>query len=215
MQPRATLLTFAGLVGLTALAAAQEPADPYAGRIHKASDDPLRTLKRMQIPKGMQAELTAAEPLLANPIAFCFDHQGRIYVAESFRLHKGVPDNRGHMNWLDVELANRTVADRIAMYKKFKHYDKWGKEHDRIRKLWDADGNGKMDRASVFADGFKNPEDGLGSGVLRGTARSTTPAFPTSGCSRTPTATTAPTRRNPCTMGTASTSPSSATTCTG
>lgn len=166
MQPRATLLTFAGLVGLTALAAAQEPADPYAGRIHKASDEPLRTLKRMQIPKGMQAELTAAEPLLANPIAFCFDHQGRIYVAESFRLHKGVPDNRGHMNWLDVELANRTVADRIAMYKKFKHYDKWGKEHDRIRKLWDADGDGKMDRAAVFADGFKNPEDGLGSGVL-------------------------------------------------
>jgi quinoprotein glucose dehydrogenase len=118
----------------------------------------------MQVPAGLKAELHAAEPLLANPVAFCFDEQGRIYVAETFRLHKGVTDNRNHSKWLDDDLAARTVADRLAMYRKY-NYDAAG-AHDRVRRLEASSGRGKPDRATIFAAGFNRPEDGLGSGLL-------------------------------------------------
>src|SRR4051794_37932891 len=85
-------------------------ADPYEKKIARASGEAERALGRMQLPAGLKAEVHAAEPLLANPVAFCFDEQGRIYVAETFRLHKGVTDNRNHSKWLDDELAARTVA---------------------------------------------------------------------------------------------------------
>ena len=71
------------------------------------------------MPEGLKVELFAAEPLLANPVAFCFDEKGVAYVAETFRLHDGVTDTRGHMDWLDDDMACRTVADRVAMYKKY------------------------------------------------------------------------------------------------
>ena len=113
-------------------------------------------------------ELFAAEPLLANPVAFCVDEKNGFYVAETFRLHHGVTDTRGHMNWLDDDLASRTVADRVAMYRKYlgKEFERYGKEHDRVRLIEDKDGDGKADAASVFADGFHDASEGLGSGLL-------------------------------------------------
>jgi quinoprotein glucose dehydrogenase len=163
-----------GFVALSALGAfwlaeAAEPADkPYSPRIAAASDEPARAIKRMRVPKGIEATPWAAEPLLANPVAFCFDEQGRCYVAETFRLHAGVTDNRGHMNWLDDDLASRTVADRVALYRKhlkdkFKSYET---EHDRVRLLVDTKGAGVADRATVFADGFHHAADGIGAGLL-------------------------------------------------
>src|SRR6185295_10423654 len=108
-------VTLALLFSLASPVWSQQTADPQAGKISKASDEPLKSLKRMQVPNALTAELWAAEPLVANPVAFCFDEKGRIYVAETFRLHRGVTDNRGNMKWLDDELANRTVAERVAM----------------------------------------------------------------------------------------------------
>lgn len=109
----------------------------------------------------------AAEPALANPVAFCIDTKGRIYVAESFRLQRGVTDNREHKDWIDQELACRTVADRVKMYeRKFaKEIDKWKSEHERIRVLEDTNGDGVADRSEVFADGFKELADGIGAGL--------------------------------------------------
>ena len=51
-------------------------------------------MKQFQVPDGFQIELFAAEPMLANPVAFCLDGQGRVYVCETFRQKKGVEDNR-------------------------------------------------------------------------------------------------------------------------
>ncbi len=158
---------FAFLIPLCAclpFAGAQHGFDPQSSKIAKASDEGLKAIKRIQLPKGLTAELWAAEPLLANPVSFCFDERGRIFVAESFRLHNGVPDNRGHMNWLDEELANRTVAERVAMYKKYKYNTTT--DPDRVRMLSSSKGSGPPDQSTVFATGFNRPEDGLGSGVL-------------------------------------------------
>lgn len=94
-------------------------SQPYSPPIAPASDQAKQAIRSFRVPGGLNVELFAAEPLLANPVAFCIDEKGVVYVAETFRLNAGVTDTRGHMNWLDDDLASRTVADRVAMYKKF------------------------------------------------------------------------------------------------
>lgn len=164
MRHRSLVLILPLLAFLGLRSAAGDP-DPYAKKLKGPSDEGVKAIPRIQKPKGTTIDLVAAEPLLANPIAFCIDEKGRFYVAETFRLHAGVPDNRGRP-WLEDELASRTVADRIAMYKKYKYFAEAGKEHDRVRLVWDSDGDGKADKATIFADGFNKPEDGLGSGLI-------------------------------------------------
>src|SRR5437762_10325498 len=141
---RSALALGAILIPLLALLASPEaeppPAQPFAPKIAAASDEGRLAMKRFQMPAGFQAELFAAEPLLANPVSFCFDEKGRCYVAETFRLHHGVTDNRGHMNWLDDDLASRTVDDRVAMYRKYakdKFRATYETERERVRLIED------------------------------------------------------------------------------
>jgi quinoprotein glucose dehydrogenase len=142
--------------------------EAYSPKIASKSEEADQSIKRFRIPAGMTAQTFAAEPMLANPVAFCFDEQGRVYVAETFRQQKGVEDNRGHGNWLLDDLAAQTVADRVAFFKKHLKDDvrKYTLEHDRIRLIEDTDGDGKADKATVFADGFNAIEDGTGAGLL-------------------------------------------------
>ncbi|MCS6865078.1 MAG: PQQ-dependent sugar dehydrogenase [Gemmataceae bacterium] len=113
----------------------------------------------------MRVELWAAEPLLANPVSFCFDEKGRVYIAETTRFGNGVPDTRHHMQWLEEDLANRSIDDLLAMYKKHR-YTGFEKFDDQIRLVWDSNGDGKADKSVVFAKGFNRPQDGLAAGVL-------------------------------------------------
>jgi len=110
------VLTAAG-AGLFAVAApTPPPADkPYTPKIAPASDEWMQAQKRIQVPAGFKVDLWAAEPLLANPVCFAVDEKNRFYVAETFRLHDGVTDIRSHMDWLDDDLACRTVEDRVAI----------------------------------------------------------------------------------------------------
>lgn len=152
----------------TPVAAARDTSAPYDPPVAAASDEGQRAIQQFRKPEGLEVDLFAAEPLLANPVAFWIDNQGRAYVAETFRHHAGVTDNRSHMSWLDDDLAARTVADRVAMYRKHlgDEFATYGQEHDRVRLLRDTDGDGRADTATVFADGFNNPADGIGAGVL-------------------------------------------------
>src|SRR5258708_13365594 len=145
------------------------PSGPNtAPQLAPASDEGERAIKRFRVPKGFKVELFAAEPLLANPVCFSIDEKGRFYVAETFRLHDGVTDIRGHMNWLDDDLACKSVEDRVAMLKKFegKNISNYARQTDRVRLLEDTNGDGRADKATVFADGFNNLSDGIGAGLL-------------------------------------------------
>ncbi|MBM3985819.1 MAG: glucose dehydrogenase, partial [Planctomycetes bacterium] len=149
-------------------AAAQEAPPAYAPFIEPASDEAAAHQALIRLADGLSASLWAAEPLLANPVAFALDARGEVYVAESFRVHKGVTDVREHMDWLDDDLSCETVADRVAMYRKWlgADFDSYAREHDRVRLLRDSDGDGAADTATVLADGFARHETGIGAGLL-------------------------------------------------
>ncbi len=110
-----------------------------------------------------------------NPVAFDFDPQGNIYVAEGWRAGTAVLDNRfrplRRTNGIIDDLQKTSVEDRlkqIDMLIETGHYppDHFTKDADKVRLLKDTDGDGRADAATIFADGFNDPLDGIASGVL-------------------------------------------------
>src|SRR5678816_540869 len=87
-------------------------------QIAPASNEWAKQMKKMRVPDGFTIDLFAAEPLLANPVAFTFDEHGAAYVAETYRLRTSTLDIRHYMFMLEDDLACRTTDDRIAMIKK-------------------------------------------------------------------------------------------------
>ena len=107
---------------------------------------------------------------MAHPVAFTFDAWGRAYIAETYRQYKGVTDMRGHMHWLEDDIASKTVADRVAMYIKHLGEDAvaegFGVESDRVKRVADMDGDGVAESSTVFAEGFDEVSAGIGAGLL-------------------------------------------------
>jgi quinoprotein glucose dehydrogenase len=161
---------FLGLISLPLLFSESPPQDsgPYSPKIAPASEEWKQAIRRIRVPEGLKVELFAAEPMLANPVCFCVDEKNRFYVAETFRYTAGVTDSRDHMDWLDDDLACRTVEDRLALLHKHlaDKFNTFEIEHDRIRLIEDTDGDGRADRATVFADGFHRAVEGIGAGLL-------------------------------------------------
>jgi len=140
-----------------------------APEIESASDEAQLALSRMKLPVGLKATLWAAEPMLANPVAFNFDERGRVFVAETFRYRTSVLDIRDYMWTLEDDLANRTQDDFLASIRR--NFGEAGVkelsvESERISLLEDTNGDGKADKTSVYADNFRSPLDGIASGVL-------------------------------------------------
>ncbi|MBC7855563.1 MAG: PQQ-dependent sugar dehydrogenase [Pirellulaceae bacterium] len=151
-----------------AFAWSEEPPPPQEPQIAPASKEAEQAISGFKVPAGMKVEVFAAEPLLANPVAFFIDHRGRFFVCETFRQTTAIADNRNHAEWLDDDLAAQTVADRLAyIHKHLKaKAAEYTQQDDRIRLLEDTNGDGKADKATVFAAGFNKIEDGTGAGVL-------------------------------------------------
>ncbi len=136
-----------------------------------ASDEGQNAIKTFKFDAGLKCELWAAEPLLGNPVSFTQDEKGRWYVAETFRQEKGIEDNRGHAEWLDEDIAAKTVEDRLAYMHKHlpdaaKFAEKYEKFEERIRRVEDTTGSGVANKVTTFADGFHDAADGTGSGLI-------------------------------------------------
>jgi putative membrane-bound dehydrogenase-like protein len=83
---------------------------------------------------GFRMQLLAAEPLVTDPVAMCYDEDGRAYVAEMNDYP--YTDAKTHQAW-NVNTTDAPIG--------------------KIRLLVDADGDGVFDKSTVFAEGLSWP----------------------------------------------------------
>ncbi len=181
MKCHHSLLSLSGLIILAGSIFAADPVGHGDGKTEAGAKDAANAMKTFKFDPGLKLELWANEPLLQNPVAFSPDDKGRWFVAESYRqegrqvdgkpVMGGVVDNRGHMNWLDDDIASRTTEERLAMMHKFypdpkAFAENFEKYEERIVALDDTTGAGRADKMTIFADGFRDALDGTGAGVL-------------------------------------------------
>ena len=155
-------------LGLVDAADFKQP-EPLEPEIAEASDEAEQAMAAIRLPDRWQIQLFAAEPDVANVVAFDIDHRGRLFVCESYRQNRGVTDNRAHdERWLLADLAAKTVQDRIDYHKELlgEGAITYAQHDDRVRRLEDSDGDGVVDRSYVLANGFNRIEEGTGAGVL-------------------------------------------------
>ncbi|MBV9123435.1 MAG: HEAT repeat domain-containing protein [Planctomycetes bacterium] len=124
-----------------------------AGEIPQATDAPRplapeQSRQRFQLPDGFRIELVAAEPQLREPTGLCFDARGRMYVSE---LHGYNLDG-----YYDILELNKTgVLDtKVRRIPASREAERRAAQetYGTVRLLEDTDGDGRMDRSTVFAD---------------------------------------------------------------
>lgn len=88
---------------------------------------PEESLKTFSLPEDYHLELVASEPMIKEPVAIAWDGNGRLYVAEMLTYMQ------------DADATGEQVAS------------------SRISRLEDTDGDGKMDKSTVFIDSLLLP----------------------------------------------------------
>ena len=126
---------------------------PTFGQITKPKDapkplSPVESAKQMKLPAGFQLELIAAEPLIRQPSGMCWDERGRLFVCE---LHGYNLEGQ-----YDIEAVNKTgKLDRVVRRLQANAEARRKAEKDQygtVKRLIDTDGDGRMDKAEVWAD---------------------------------------------------------------
>ncbi len=95
-----------------------------------AGQAPEDAATNMTVPPGFRVSLFAGEPDLHQPVGFCFDDRGRLWVAEAYCYPKRKPFP-GPL----LPEAERTNGDKILIFE-------------------DTDGDGKFDKKTVFIEGL-------------------------------------------------------------
>ncbi len=142
-----------------------------------------------QVPDTSKLVMTewAKNGMTRDPVALAFDHQGRLYLAESARRGTVDIDIRSHKTWLLDDLASddfesmrsffrRQMSPELSATNREWLQDRNGDgSHDyrdlmsiteRIRLLEDTDQDGVADKSTVFADGFNEEFTGVAAGVM-------------------------------------------------
>ncbi len=107
-------------------------AHPWPPGLQPVSDDspvltPAQEMKTFFMPPGYHLELVASEPMIEEPIVIDWDADGRLWVIEA----------RGYMRDLSAT-GERAPVGRVSV-------------------LEDTDGDGRMDKKTVFMDGLVQP----------------------------------------------------------
>ena len=78
----------AALLACLPVARSDEPKNRLPKKQHRTSNAPFlkphEAVEKMSIPDGFQVTVFAAEPDIGEPIAFCFDDRGRLWVVENY-----------------------------------------------------------------------------------------------------------------------------------
>lgn len=110
----------------------QKSADGFERKFITANPDPTplspeETIKKFQLPPGYRAEVVAHEPMVQEPVAMAWDGNGRLYVVQ--------------MNTYMIDANGSEQYEPTS----------------RVMQLEDTDGDGKMDKASIFIDSLVLP----------------------------------------------------------
>ena len=164
----------------------QTPANSIV-TIDGPSAEAIAAAATLSVHPGLDLDIYASEPLIANPVSITFDEKGRCYVVESHRRRTSVYDIRSFPDWLDSDFSFTKVEDRAnflkenlsagnpSIPKKFivdRNKDgvfDWRDlevESERIVLLEDTNQDGKAETSKVFADGFNSIVSGVAAGVL-------------------------------------------------
>lgn len=167
---RLAVFTLAGIGAVCAQTLELEPFDRQPDPVmDPASDDAKQAMQHFVLPKDLKTSLWAAEPMLANPVAIDFDEKGRLFVSETYRYRSSVLDIRGYMGMLELDLAARTIEDRVKLNHSVFGDDgakQLAIESEVVRLVEDKDHDGVADSTRVYSDGYNSELDGIASGVL-------------------------------------------------
>jgi putative membrane-bound dehydrogenase-like protein len=120
------------------LQAAAPPADVVAF----AGLSPQEACDKATLPPGFKMHVFAAEPDVQQPIAFCLDDRGRVWVAEG----RTYPKRKGHPPAVERQQGTDLSRPEPGQLK-----DIFGGA-DRILVLEDTDGDHKFDKRTVFLE---------------------------------------------------------------
>lgn len=125
-----SIALFLVAAAVTTFAAQSSPVNrPWPPGVQKVSDQspplpPDEAVKSFFMPPGYHVELVASEPLVQEPVALDWDLQGRLWVVE--------------MPGFMADITGSNEHDPIG----------------RVVVLEDTNGDGRMDKRTVFADGL-------------------------------------------------------------
>lgn len=144
---------------------------PSADEAQQPAMSPEETLKTLQLPAGLVAEIVAAEPLVTDPVAITFDDQGRLFVVEYRDYPDGPPegqpplsrikmledtDGDGRMDKMHIFAENLSFAQGILAWNGGLLVTK----APEVLFMKDTDGDHRADVTEVLFTGFKpgNPQ---------------------------------------------------------
>ena len=169
----AVLLSVSGIIAadLTPSVGKKSGEPPVFKTAEEYDKEAAIRIENFTLPKDVSATLYVDPSQTQNPTAICFDHKGRLYVAEAHRWRAGVQDIRNEQQILLDDINNTTNQERLEMYERdqltrpLSFYEEFS---DRIVRIADTDDDGRADESIIWADDFNDVLDGPGIGLVAG-----------------------------------------------
>ena len=95
---------------------------------------PAEAVKKFKLPPGFSAQLIASEPVINKPMNLAFDEKGRLWCTSSAEYPWAIKPDK----WTSPDGALASSRDKIVVFS-------------------DSDGDGVVDKPSVFADNLNIP----------------------------------------------------------
>ncbi|MCU1376974.1 MAG: putative rane-bound dehydrogenase, partial [Actinomycetia bacterium] len=139
---------------------------------------PAESMKHLAMPSGFEARLFVSEPQIGKPITMCWDHKGRLFVAETVDYPNDLqPKGKGHDRISIVEDTDGDgKADKFTVFAEglsiptslcYANDGLIVAQAPEMLFLKDTNGDGKADEKTVLFRGFNTNDTHAGPSNLR------------------------------------------------
>ena len=147
-----------------------EQAAPFTPNVVQLTPDSAAALAKAdraaitpRLAPGLELNLWAAEPMIADPIGITFDDQGRLFATRTRRTGEGEIDIRGHQDWMVPSITFKDVEDKRAFYHNVLAPER--SAQNQWLKDWNGDGSRDWRDLAFAKEGLYRIEDTNGDGV--------------------------------------------------